>query len=220
MPKLKFNLIIFGAALSFILLASCSGAPASPGSTSPPAPPTRPVYTSEPASTMLPEAAKTIAPTPTRLAGAKASFTPAQPGPSTSTNTALPPEGSPKAHVLSVSVSGDPGAYTFTVEISSPDLGCEQYADWWEVIDEDGNLIYRRILAHSHVNEQPFSRSGGAVLVEADTVVWVRAHMNPGGYGGSALKGSVQDGFFPADLSADFASDLDRTPPIPDGCAF
>jgi hypothetical protein len=126
----------------------------------------------------------------------------------------------PKADVLSVEVSGDPGAYTFSVEISSPDLGCNQYADWWEVIDEEGELVYRRILAHSHVNEQPFTRSGGPVPVAEDTVVWVRAHMNPGGYGNVALKGSVLDGFQPTDLSPDFAAGLAETPPLPDGCAF
>jgi hypothetical protein len=125
-----------------------------------------------------------------------------------------------KAHVRSVSASGEANAYRFSVEISSPDLGCEQYADWWEVVDEDGELIYRRILAHSHVTEQPFTRSGGPIDIDADQVVWVRAHMNPHGYGGAALMGSVNAGFQPAELPADFASDLDQAPPLPEGCAF
>jgi len=131
-----------------------------------------------------------------------------------------PTEGFPLADVLSVQVSGDAGAYMLSVEISSPDTGCEQYADWWEVIDEDGYLIYRRILAHSHVGEQPFTRSGGPVPIEAETVVWIRAHMNPGGYGSSVLQGSVQNGFFPAVLSPDFAADLEESPPLPESCAF
>jgi len=124
------------------------------------------------------------------------------------------------ADVLAVTVSGEPGAYQFSVQISSPDLGCQQYADWWEVFDEDGGLVYRRILAHSHVDEQPFTRSGGPVPIEADTVVWVRAHINPGGYGGITLRGSVQAGFTPEELSPGFAADLAETPPLPDGCAF
>jgi hypothetical protein len=124
------------------------------------------------------------------------------------------------AHVLSAEASGKPGAYQFIVEIRSPDLGCNQYADWWEIVDERGKLLYRRVLLHSHVDEQPFSRSGGPVPIQADTIVWIRAHMHPHGYGGAALKGSVKGGFEPHDLSPEFAPGLSQTPPLPDGCAF
>lgn len=124
------------------------------------------------------------------------------------------------ADVLSVSVSGESGAYQFAVEISSPDTGCEQYADWWEVISEDGELLYRRILLHSHVGEQPFTRSGGAVDIAADTVVYVRAHMNTVGYGGAVMKGSAQAGFEPVKVEAEFGSELERIPPQPEDCAF
>ena len=99
------------------------------------------------------------------------------------------------ADVLSVEVSGSPNAYQFSVQIASPDTGCEQYADWWEVLSEQGQLLYRRILLHSHVNEQPFVRSGGPVNIEADTVILIRAHMNKAGYGGITIKGTVQSGF-------------------------
>ena len=124
------------------------------------------------------------------------------------------------ADVLQVSANGQPAAYTFNVEIASPDTGCEQYADWWEVLSEDGRLLYRRILTHSHVNEQPFARSGSPVEIGADTIVIVRAHMHPGGYGGTALRGSVQDGFTETGLEAGFAGELERSEPLPEGCAF
>lgn len=124
------------------------------------------------------------------------------------------------ADVLSVKTSGSPGAYIFSIEVRSPDLGCQQYADWWEVINEDGVLLYRRILLHSHVDEQPFTRSGGPVPIEADTLVLVRAHMNTSGYGGTALKGSVNSGFQAVDLEPDFASELADAPPLPEDCAF
>ena len=124
------------------------------------------------------------------------------------------------ADVVSVEVTGDPNAFRFSVEIASPDTGCDQYADWWEVLTEEGELVYRRILAHSHVDEQPFVRSGGPVAVQADTVVLVRAHMHPGGYGGSAMKGKVQAGFEQVELGSNFAPKVESEPPQPTGCAF
>lgn len=84
----------------------------------------------------------------------------------------------------------------------------------------DGKLLYRRVLLHSHVDEQPFVRGGGPVSIRPDTVVWVRAHMHPGGYGGVAFKGSVHAGFKPAELSPAFAAGLAQTPPRPEGCDF
>ncbi len=124
------------------------------------------------------------------------------------------------ADVTAVEATGEAGSYQFSVTIASPDTGCDQYADWWEVLDEEGNLLYRRILAHSHPNEQPFTRSGGPVELQPDQTVWVRAHMNTGGYGGTALRGSPAAGFEPAPLAADFAADVADQEPLPEGCAF
>jgi hypothetical protein len=125
-----------------------------------------------------------------------------------------------QADVIAVQVSGQPGAYEFTVGIRSPDTGCAQYADWWEVVSSDGQLLYRRVLLHSHVDEQPFTRSGGPVPIQPETVVWVRAHMNSGGYGGMALTGSVSTGFKPAMPDAEFATGLAKQAPLPEGCDF
>src|SRR5262252_1297487 len=63
------------------------------------------------------------------------------------------------AHVVQVQVSGNAGAFSFSVTVRSPDSGCARYADWWEVVSTDGKLLHRRILMHSHVDEQPFTRS-------------------------------------------------------------
>jgi len=124
------------------------------------------------------------------------------------------------ANVLSVKVTGEAGEYQFNVEVSSPDTGCDQYADWWEILSEDGQLLYRRVLLHSHVDEQPFTRSGGQVPITQDTIVIIRAHMNTVGYGEQVLKGNVANGFEPVDLDAGFAKDVESQPPLPEDCAF
>jgi hypothetical protein len=138
----------------------------------------------------------------------------------TSSPLAKSAPGNSQADVLSVNVSGEQRAYNFSVTISSPDEGCNQYADWWEVVSQDGELLYRRILLHSHVNEQPFSRSGGPVPIDAESIVLVRAHMHPSGYGGIVMRGSAVNGFEPFEVGADFAQDLAQQPPLPDGCNF
>jgi len=124
--------------------------------------------------------------------------------------------------VLSVEISGSADAYTFIVELSSPDKGCSQYADWWEVITSDGQLLYRRILTHSHVDEQPFTRSGGPVKISQNEVVIVRGHMHPAGYGQGniAMKGTAKSGFTAYEHPDDFAPGLADQPPLPDGCRF
>ncbi len=124
------------------------------------------------------------------------------------------------ASVLDVAVSGDAGSYQFSVTVASPDTGCEQYADWWEVLDTDGNLLYRRVLLHSHIDEQPFTRSGGPVEVAADTPLIVRAHMNNLGYGTRVMQGTAADGFERTDVAPDFAADVETQAPLPEACAF
>jgi len=122
--------------------------------------------------------------------------------------------------VSDVNVSGEEGAYTFKVTLKSPDLGCNQYADWWEVISEKGELIYRRNLSHSHVNEQPFTRSGGPVPISKDENVFIRGHMNTNGYGLSGYFGNVTSGFLSYDLENDFATELETQQPLPPDCQF
>jgi hypothetical protein len=124
------------------------------------------------------------------------------------------------AEVLEVAVTGGEEEYTFSVTLKSPDKGCEQFADWWEVITPEGDLIYRRILLHSHVNEQPFTRSGGPVKVGENRVLIVRAHMNTTGYGTGSMRGSVSVGFTRVTLPGDFAVSLEKEKPLPTGCAF
>lgn len=122
--------------------------------------------------------------------------------------------------ITNVDTSGEENNYQFSVGIKSPDTGCNQYANWWEVISEEGVLIYRRILGHSHVDEQLFVRSGGPVAIEKDQVVIIRAHMNTSGYSTQIFKGSIANGFSENTLAGDFAIELETTEPLPSNCAF
>ena len=125
-----------------------------------------------------------------------------------------------QAMVTGVDVSGTMGDYRFSVTIISPDTGCNQYADWWEVITPDSTLIYRRILTHSHINEQPFTRSGGPIGVSDTLELIIRAHMNNLGYGCMIYSGTISKGFLPDTISNQYALGLTKEEPLPDGCAF
>ena len=128
--------------------------------------------------------------------------------------------GDPAADVLAVESAGAPGAYELRVTVKSPDQDCSRYASWWEVVRGDGTLAYRRILNHSHRDEQPFARAGGPVPIAADEVVVVRAFLHPSGYGGAALRGSVRGGFAPWAAPRRFAAGLAAAPPQPERCLY
>ena len=117
-------------------------------------------------------------------------------------------------------MSGQDGAYTFAVTLRSGDEGCDAYADWWEVLSPGGTLLYRRILNHSHVDEQPFTRSGGPVAIGTSDVVLVRAHRHPTGYGGIAMEGRPDGTFVMVELPPSFAAQLETTEPLPDDCWY
>jgi hypothetical protein len=137
-----------------------------------------------------------------------------------SPTAAVAVEGAVHADVTAVSVAGVAGAYTFDVTVRSPDTGCDSYADWWEVVSPGGELLYRRVLLHSHVDEQPFSRSGGPVAVGPNDTVLVRAHMSTTGYGDAAFRGSVDGGFVAVGMSPGFGAGLAELGPLPSSCAF
>jgi len=125
-----------------------------------------------------------------------------------------------RADVQAVKVTGDEGRYHFSVKLKSTETGCAQYANWWEVLSHKGELLYRRILVHSHPDTQPFTRSGGSVDISKDDVVYVRAHMNTHGYIGDVFVGSVTTGFKISDSNTTFANDLETQKPLPTGCLY
>lgn len=125
-----------------------------------------------------------------------------------------------KANITEVTAQGSSGNYTFYVTVASDETGCDQYADWWEVLNADGELIYRRVLLHSHPDDQPFTRSGSPVNIQSGDIVYIRAHMNNDSYSGDVFKGSISNGFLKIDTPPVFSDSIDEQQPLPDGCAF
>ena len=125
-----------------------------------------------------------------------------------------------QANVTAVEVKGSSGAYRFAVTLQSDETGCDQYANWWEVLTEEGVLLYRRILMHSHPDTQPFTRSGGAVKIGENDIVYVRGHMNKLGYVGDVMMGTVHGGFKKVTKIPNFSKAIETLSPLPDGCAF
>lgn len=58
--------------------------------------------------------------------------------------------------------------YRFDVTVAHQDTGWDHYANVWQVIGPDGAILGERVLAHPHVNEQPFTRSLSGVTIPAD----------------------------------------------------
>lgn len=68
------------------------------------------------------------------------------------------------------------GGWTFSVTLKHGDTGWDHYADLWEVYTPEGELLGKRVLAHPHVNEQPFTRSlSGVQIPNGVTTVIIRA---------------------------------------------
>jgi len=91
-----------------------------------------------------------------------------------------------EADVIEVKVRRSAGdSYNFDVTVRHTDEGWKHYANKWEVMAPDGTVLGTRILAHPHVDEQPFTRSlAGLKIPENIAEVTIRAHDLVHGYGG------------------------------------
>jgi hypothetical protein len=94
-----------------------------------------------------------------------------------------------KADVTAVKAAREAaGTYRFDVTISSDDTGWEKYADKWDVVSPQGDVLGTRVLVHPHDTEQPFTRSlGGVAIPDGVTEVTIRAHDKIEGYGGKEV---------------------------------
>ena len=74
-------------------------------------------------------------------------------------------------------------SWRFDVTVTHPDTGWDHYADGWRIEDADGTVLGLRVLAHPHVNEQPFTRSLSNVMIPQGTIeVFVRARCSVDGW--------------------------------------
>ncbi len=94
-----------------------------------------------------------------------------------------------ESDVTAVSVRGEGrNTYAFSVTLRHADTGWDHYADRWEVLTLDGEILATRTLFHPHVDEQPFTRSLGGVKVPPGTKkVRIRSHDKVHEYGGPEL---------------------------------
>tara|TARA_R110002124_G_scaffold118088_1_gene275333 strand:- start:1380 stop:1796 length:417 start_codon:yes stop_codon:yes gene_type:complete len=94
-----------------------------------------------------------------------------------------------EADVVGVEASKTSDAtYRFSITVAHDDTGWDHYADAWQVIGPDGAVLGERILAHPHVNEQPFTRSlSGVAIPNGITSVIVRARDLVHGFGGQEI---------------------------------
>jgi hypothetical protein len=76
----------------------------------------------------------------------------------------------------------------FTVTAQHEDSGWEHYANQWEILSLDGQVLGVRVLHHPHVNEQPFTRSlSGVSISPSIKMVKIRARDSAHGYGGKEV---------------------------------
>ena len=65
--------------------------------------------------------------------------------------------------------------FTINATLVHADTGWDHYANRWEVLDSDANILGTRVLHHPHVEEQPFTRSLTLEIPRSITEVIIRA---------------------------------------------
>ena len=65
--------------------------------------------------------------------------------------------------------------FTINATLVHADTGWDHYANRWEVLDSDANILGTRVLHHPHVEEQPFTRRLTLEIPRSITEVIIRA---------------------------------------------
>lgn len=105
------------------------------------------------------------------------------------------PSSHPNADVTYVRALFNGETWTFSVTVSHPDTGWDDYSNGWDVMIPDGNVLktnksdpFTRVLLHPHENEQPFTRSQSEIIVpKGINQLLVRAHDIVDGFGGAEI---------------------------------
>ena len=93
------------------------------------------------------------------------------------------------AQVLSVEVvqSAD-GSWCIYTTVRHNDEGWDHYAKAWQVLDQKGEEVAWRLLAHPHDLEQPFERDKCGIAIADDvTKLTVQAKCDAHGFGGAVV---------------------------------
>lgn len=79
--------------------------------------------------------------------------------------------------------------WSVSVTLKHNDKGWDHFADSWRIVSEKGDMLGNRVLYHPHVNEQPFTRSlGGVVVPKGINIVYIEAHDKVHGWAADRLK--------------------------------
>lgn len=90
-----------------------------------------------------------------------------------------------EVEVVDVNIKYNPSGHArVDVTLLHGDTGWDHYANAWEILDSNKNLIATRVLHHPHESEQPFTRSLNDVSLPAgEKFVYVRGRDKVHGYG-------------------------------------
>lgn len=84
--------------------------------------------------------------------------------------------------------SNDDGTWQLSVTLSSPYDSPERYANGWRVFGEDGEVLGEHTLTHDHADEQPVTRTQGALSIPDNVdLITIEGSDTANGYGGQTL---------------------------------
>jgi len=73
--------------------------------------------------------------------------------------------------------------WSVAVTLRHNDQGWDHFADRWQIVDQDNNILGTSILLHPHVHEQPFTRSLNSVSIPTYTQqLFIEARDNTHGW--------------------------------------
>lgn len=80
------------------------------------------------------------------------------------------------------------GRYRINATVLHEDTGWDHYANRWDVLGPDGEVLGVRELLHPHENEQPFTRSLTLDIPAGITFVTLQANDSVHGLGGKTFR--------------------------------